>query len=78
MGAGAIILPGVIIEDYAVVGAGAVVTKNVGTGSIVAGIPAVKISQRDESTYRRRMKIYKSNQAKIIKLSYLNKYCSEN
>lgn len=40
VGSGAIVLPGIEIEDYAVVGAGAVVTKNVSAGKIVAGNPA--------------------------------------
>lgn len=40
IGGGAIILPGVTIEDNAVVAAGSVVTKNVPADSIVAGNPA--------------------------------------
>ena len=43
----AIILPGVTIGDGAVVGAGAVVTKNVEPFAIVAGNPARKIGERD-------------------------------
>ena len=45
IGAGAIILPNVIIGNGAVVGAGAVVTKNVEPHTIVAGVPAKKISE---------------------------------
>lgn len=37
---GATILPGVAIGDFAVVAAGAVVTKDVETCTIVAGVPA--------------------------------------
>jgi maltose O-acetyltransferase len=40
IGGGAIILPGVIIGDDAVVGAGSVVTRNVPAGATVAGNPA--------------------------------------
>lgn len=40
IGAGATILPNVTIGEYAVVGAGAVVTKDVPSYSVVAGIPA--------------------------------------
>ncbi len=44
IGAGAIILPNVTIGEGAVVGAGAVVTKDVEPYTIVAGIPAKKIN----------------------------------
>jgi maltose O-acetyltransferase len=40
IGGGAIILPGVIVEDDAVIGAGAVVTRNVPAGATVVGNPA--------------------------------------
>ena len=40
IGAGAIILPGVTIGQFATVGAGAVVTRNVHDGGTVIGIPA--------------------------------------
>jgi len=40
IGADAIILPGTMIGDSVVVGAGAVVTKNVPSGCVVAGNPA--------------------------------------
>lgn len=49
IGPRAIILPGVTIGRGAVVAAGAVVTKDVAAGSIVAGVPAKEISQRDVS-----------------------------
>jgi maltose O-acetyltransferase len=44
IGGGAIILPGVVIEDDAIVGAGSVVTRNVAAGATVAGNPARRIS----------------------------------
>lgn len=45
IGAGAIILPNVTIGEGAVVGAGAVVTKDVDPYTIVAGVPARKINE---------------------------------
>lgn len=46
IGARAIILPGVRIEDGAVIGAGAVVTKDVPPYTVVGGVPAKIIKQR--------------------------------
>lgn len=46
IGVNAIVLPGVTIGKGAVVGAGAVVTKNVEPYAIVAGVPAKKIKSR--------------------------------
>jgi UDP-2-acetamido-3-amino-2,3-dideoxy-glucuronate N-acetyltransferase len=40
IGNNAIILPGIEVGEQAIVGAGAVVTKNVGPRSVVAGVPA--------------------------------------
>ena len=40
LGGGCIILPGVWIGDNAIVAAGAVVTRDVGEGTVVAGSPA--------------------------------------
>jgi acetyltransferase-like isoleucine patch superfamily enzyme len=48
IGIGAIITPGVIVEDFAVIGAGSVVVENVPRGSIVAGNPARIIKQRTD------------------------------
>jgi acetyltransferase-like isoleucine patch superfamily enzyme len=45
IGAGAIILPGVRIGRKAIVAAGAVVTKDVPAGTIVAGVPAKVIKR---------------------------------
>ena len=41
VGANATILPGVIIGDFSIIAAGAVVTKNVPSGVLVAGNPAI-------------------------------------
>ncbi len=40
VGAGATILPNLVIGEGAIVGAGAVVTKDVGDGDVVVGVPA--------------------------------------
>lgn len=48
LGAGATVLPGVTIGENAIVGAGAVVTKDVPDNTIVAGIPARFIKRIDE------------------------------
>ncbi len=45
VGAGATILPNLIIEEDAIVGAGAIVTKDVDAGSVVVGVPARRIFQ---------------------------------
>jgi maltose O-acetyltransferase len=45
IGGGALILPGVTIGDDAIVGAGAVVTREVAAGTTVAGNPARRISR---------------------------------
>lgn len=46
IGARVIILPGVIVEEGAVIGAGSVVTKNVPAYSVVGGNPAVLLKSR--------------------------------
>jgi len=48
IGGGVTILPGITIEVNALVGAGAVVTKNVPANAIVVGVPATIIGYRDE------------------------------
>lgn len=46
IGAHAVVLPGVTVGDGAIVGAGAVVTKDVAPYAIVAGVPARAIGSR--------------------------------
>jgi|AGTN01.1.fsa_nt_gi Acetyltransferase (isoleucine patch superfamily) len=46
IGMGAMILPGVTIGEKAIVGAGAVVTKDVAPGTVVVGVPARPIERR--------------------------------
>ena len=40
IGAGASLLPGVIVGENSIVGASALVTKNVPSGKVVMGVPA--------------------------------------
>lgn len=53
IGNGAIVLPGTDIGEKAVVGAGAVVTRNVGAGAVVAGVPARGIRIQPPMTLER-------------------------
>lgn len=48
IGAHATVLPGVTVGDYAVIGAGAVVTKDVPANTVVAGVPAKIIKNISE------------------------------
>lgn len=52
IGAGAIILPGVTVGEYAVVGAGATVTKDVPAFTVVAGVPARIVKTYDKQIIR--------------------------
>jgi acetyltransferase-like isoleucine patch superfamily enzyme len=47
VGANSIILPGVTIGQGSIIAAGSVVTKDVEAFSIVGGVPAKKIKDRD-------------------------------
>lgn len=75
IGAGAIILPGVIIGDHAVVGSGSVVTANVPPGAIVVGNPARIVKHRDPSVYGRPMSIGVREENEIMKGGFLDKSC---
>ncbi len=43
IGAGAVLLPGIVVGEYAMVGAGAIVTKDVPAGATVVGNPAKRV-----------------------------------
>jgi acetyltransferase-like isoleucine patch superfamily enzyme len=47
IGANSVILAGITVHDGAIIGAGAVVTRDVGAMEIFAGVPARKIGSRD-------------------------------
>lgn len=51
IGAGASILPGVNVGKYAIVGAGAIVTKDVPDYAVVAGVPARVLKTLDKSRF---------------------------
>lgn len=53
IGADALIMPGVTVGDDAVVGAGAVVTRDVEPGSVVVGVPAKQVCLTSELDLRR-------------------------
>jgi len=50
VGAGAVLLPGVVVGEDAVVGAGAVVTKDVPCSTLVLGVPAQVVRRFDVSS----------------------------
>ena len=50
VGANAVVLEGVEVGDNAVVGAGAVVTKDVAPNAVVAGVPARVLKIKDQQT----------------------------
>ncbi|WP_458403678.1 DapH/DapD/GlmU-related protein [Methanobrevibacter sp.] len=51
IGAGASILPGVTVGEYAIVGAGAIVTKDVPDYSVVVGVPAKVVKTLDKDKF---------------------------
>ena len=55
IGPRAIILPGVTIGDGAVIAAGAIVTKDVDSKSVVAGVPAKEIAKRNLESFHYRL-----------------------
>lgn len=71
IGANVFIHGGVIIEDYAVIGAGSVITKNVPKFAIVAGNPAKIIKMRNKDVITDPV-IINNKQATIIKEKQFN------
>lgn len=53
VGANVTILPGVVIEEGAIIAGGSIVTKRVKKGSVVGGNPAKLIKMRDMSIYEK-------------------------
>lgn len=51
IGAGASILPGVTIGEYAIVGAGTIVTKDVGDYEVAVGVPAKIVKTLDKDKF---------------------------
>jgi len=76
IGVGAIISPGIIIGDYAVVGAGSVVVSNVPNKAIIAGNPAriIKYRNIDIETLKSPTDDYPVGSF-ISKLGYIENYC---
>ncbi len=58
IGINSIIMPGVVIGDNVVIGAGAVVTKDIPSNSVAAGVPARVIETIDE--------YYEKNKNKVV------------
>lgn len=46
-------MPGVTIGKYAIVGAGAIVTKDVGDFEVAVGIPAKVVKKLDENKFKK-------------------------
>lgn len=61
IGANATILPGVTIGDYAVIGAGSVVTHDIPARTVAAGVPAKVICSVDEYVEKMRSKMNEAN-----------------
>lgn len=71
IGVGAIILPGIKIGNYSVVGAGSVVTKHIPEYAIVAGNPAKIIKWRDQNIVNKDETIVQ-NSLSVVKLDFLS------
>lgn len=61
VGANVTILPNVTIGDYAVIGAGSVVTHDIPANTVAYGVPARAVCQADEYVARVRVKMNENN-----------------
>lgn len=61
IGANTTILPGVTIGDYAVIGAGSIVTHNIPARTVAVGVPAKEICSVDEYVERFQLQMDKTN-----------------
>jgi|GEM_PF-2073293 len=77
IGAAAVILPGVVVEDYAVIGSGSVVTARVPRGAVVVGNPARIMRYRDPSFYERAPGITSWDECEIIAEGFVDKVCKK-
>lgn len=59
VGAGSIILPGVIIGDNCIIGAGSVISRSIPEGSVAAGNPASVIGSYEDFIHRRKEELRK-------------------
>ena len=63
IGANATLIAGIEIGEYAVVGAGSVVTRDVPPNTVVVGVPAKPIMSREE--YERKKKAYEGERSEV-------------
>ena len=61
IGAGSIVLPGVVIGDDVVIGAGSVVSKDIPSNVVAAGTPAKVICKLDEYVEKEKMQMNEQN-----------------
>lgn len=72
------IMPGVIIGDNCIIGAGAVVTKNVPAGTIWGGVPAKQIETIEEYLEKAKQAAVPTySMSEKDKKAYLKKHCPE-
>ena len=80
IGAGVIIMPGVVLEEYTIVGAGSIVTKSFPGHSVIAGVPAKLITSYEDyiEKYRKKFdKVQATNRTELRKeltMKYFGEY----